>query len=111
MDQDGGCHCGRLRYRVYATPDVELIGETWSERDIVTEADGSRAWRCFACGVLLFADHPAFGDALRFVRVGTLDEGERITPDAHYFVRSKHPWVVIPEGVPAWDTLPPREAS
>ena len=134
MDHEGGCRCGRLRYRlvgepravncchcrdcqrltgsafavnaVYATPDVELVGAEWSERDLVTDTDGSRAWRCSACDVLLFADHPAFGDALRFVRVGTLDAGEHLVPDAHYFVRSKHPWVVIPEGVPAWDTLP-----
>jgi hypothetical protein len=139
MDYEGGCRCGRLRYRVvgkpravncchcrdcqrltgsafavnavYPTPNVELLGTDWSERDLVTDTGGGRAWRCFACGVLLFADHPAFEDALRFVRVGTLDTGEHLAPDAHYFVRSKHPWVVIPDGLPAWDTLPPREGG
>ena len=39
------------------------------------------------------------------------DEGEHLFPDAHYFVRSKHPWVVIPDGIPAWDTLPPNPAG
>ncbi|HZU51909.1 MAG TPA: aldehyde-activating protein, partial [Sphingomicrobium sp.] len=43
---------------------------------------------------------------IKFVRVGTLDEGERIQPDAHFFVRSKHPWVVIPDGLPRFETLP-----
>ncbi len=135
----GGCRCGRLRYRVVGRPrtvncchcrdcqrltgsafalnaafpagQVELLGPDWSERDLVTNPDGGRAWRCLACGVLLFADHPAFGDVLRFVRVGTLDTGERLAPDAHYFVRSRHPWVVIPEGVVAWETLPPGECD
>jgi hypothetical protein len=135
----GGCRCGRLRYRVvgepqavncchcrdcqritgsafavnaaYPTSHVELLGQEWSEHDLLTYSAGGRAWRCFKCGVLLFADHPAFGDALRFVRVGTLDTGERLAPDTHYFTRSKHPWVVIPDGIPAWETLPTRNGS
>ena len=136
---EGGCSCGRLRFQVtgtprsvncchcrdcqrltgsafavnavYPTPQLALLGPGWDDGCVVVDADGARSWRCPDCGVLLFAGHPAFGDALRFVRVGTLDAGERLAPDAHYFVRSKHPWVVIPEGVPAWQTLPPREAG
>lgn len=46
---------------------------------------------------------------MRFIRVGTLDRGEEIQPDAHYFVRSKHPWVTIPPGLPQFETLPDRE--
>ncbi len=130
----GGCRCGRLRYRVvgnpravncchcrecqrlsgsafainavYPTPQVERLGSDWSEQDVVTDPEGARSWRCSKCEVLLFAEHPAFGDAVWFVRVGTLDRGESLRPDAHYFVRSKHPWVAIPDGVPAWETLP-----
>ena len=34
------------------------------------------------------------------------EELERISPDAHFFVRSRHPWVTLPEGVPAFETLP-----
>ena len=46
---------------------------------------------------------------MKFVRVGTLDEAERVPPDAHFFLRSKHVWVSIPEGVPAFETLPAEE--
>ena len=74
----------------------------------MVDADGGRAWRCYECGVLLFANHPMFGEALRFVRAGTLDKGEHLIPDAHYFVRSKHPWVMIPDGIPTFETLPQR---
>jgi hypothetical protein len=92
---------------VYPTPQVECLGTEWSERDVVTGLEGAKAWRCSGCETLLFTDHRAFGDAFRFVRVGTLDAGERLVPDCHYFVRSKHSWVVIPGGIPAWETLPP----
>ena len=135
----GGCFCGRLRHQVtgapqavncchcrdcqrltgsafainavYPSAQVALLGRGWDESCIAADADGARSWRCPECSVLLFAEHAAFGEALRFVRVGTLDTGERLTPDAHYFVRSKHPWVVIPDGLSAWQTLPPRPAG
>jgi hypothetical protein len=32
---------------------------------------------------------------VRFVRVGTLDEPDRLPPDIHIFTASKQPWVVI----------------
>ena len=41
------------------------------------------------------------GDAVRFVRVGTLDEPARLPPDIHIFTSTKQPWVVLPEGTPA----------
>lgn len=79
-------------------PEVRTLG-----RD---GAGDSRAWRCPTCEALLWADHPMFGDVVRFVRLGTLDRAEALLPDAHYFVRSKHPWVTIPENVPQFATLP-----
>ena len=35
---------------------------------------------------------------MSFVRAGTLDRADRVTPDIHIFTDSKQPWVVIPEG-------------
>ncbi len=40
---------------------------------------------------------------IRFVRVGTLDDPAALPPDAHIFTRSKLPWVVLPEGAPAFE--------
>lgn len=40
-------------------------------------------------------------DKLRFVRVGTLDSPGAVPPTMHIFTRSKLPWVILPEGVPA----------
>ena len=37
------------------------------------------------------------------MRVGTLDQPSALTPQAHIFTRSKQPWMVLPEGVPAFE--------
>ncbi len=62
--------------------------------------------RCPRCGTELWAYHRKFGDALRFVRVGTLDRGEDMPPHAHFFTASKHAWVTLPAGVPHFAGLP-----
>ena len=43
----------------------------------------------------------AGGDAIHFVRVGTLDAPDRFPPDIHIFTASKQPWVILPPHVPA----------
>ena len=43
----------------------------------------------------------ARGDKVNFVRVGTLDEPDRMPPNIHIFTESKQPWVVLPKGTPA----------
>ena len=50
------------------------------------------------------------GPLVRFVRVGTLDEPDRLPPDIHIFTASKQPWVVLPPGVPAVPEYYDREA-
>jgi len=39
------------------------------------------------------------GDAVRFVRVGTLDEPDRFPPDIHIFTASKQSWIVLPPNI------------
>ena len=40
---------------------------------------------------------------MRFVRGGTLDDPSGVTPDVHIFTRSKLPWVMLPDSVPAFE--------
>jgi hypothetical protein len=53
---------------------------------------------------------------MKFLRVGTLDDPELLPPDVHIFTASKQPWVIIPQGSPAFveyyerDTLWPPES-
>lgn len=127
---EGGCFCGAVRYQLDSAPiyvncchcrDCQtLTGSAFAlnamiERDRVTilrggpAADKDGGMRCPACHVLLWGVHPLFGDGILFLRAGTLDESQLIRPDAHFFVRSKHPWVSLPAGIPAFDTLPDDE--
>jgi hypothetical protein len=128
---DGGCECGAVRYRMNGDPifvncchcrDCQKITGSAFALNAMIEADriefingeasivaGKDAARCARCETLLWAEHRLFGDSIKFLRVGTLDEAEQITPDAHFFVRSKHPWVTVPAGVPAFETLPDDE--
>ena len=47
------------------------------------------------------AQQAGAGDAIRFVRVGTLDEPASLPPDIHIYTMSKQPWLVLPPDVPA----------
>ena len=38
---------------------------------------------------------------MRFIRVGTLDEPDRLPPDIHIYTSTKQPWVILPPGTPA----------
>jgi hypothetical protein len=62
---------------------------------------GQKITRCPTCWVALWSNYAGAGEAVRFVRVGTLDDPDRLPPDIHIFTASKQPWVVLPPGVPA----------
>jgi hypothetical protein len=62
---------------------------------------GQKIARCPTCRIAVWSNYAGAGDAVRFVRVGTLDEPDRLPPDVHIFTASKQPWVVIPSGMPA----------
>ena len=61
--------------------------------------------------VLLWATLGLMGDGLVFVRAGTLEESEKILPDAHFFGRSKHPWISLPDGPRKFVTLPGKASG
>ena len=49
----------------------------------------------------MWSNYAGAGDAVRFVRVGTLDEPDRCPPDIHIYTASKQPWMELPPGTPA----------
>jgi hypothetical protein len=124
---EGGCDCGRIRYRMMGPPlIVHCCHCRWCQREtgasfalnamletermsllegmpevIVTPTEsgrGQKILRCPDCRLAVWSHYPGGGDDVAFVRVGTLDEPDRISPDIHIHVSSKQPWVVIPEG-------------
>jgi hypothetical protein len=127
---EGGCHCGAVRYRMMDAPFYvnachcrdcqKLSGSAFALNAMIEDdriellqgalvKDAEGCIRCPNCNVLLWASHPMFGENIRFLRVGTLDESEKIVPNAHFFLRSKHPWVTVPAGVRTFDTLPTHD--
>jgi len=63
---------------------------------------GQKVIRCAGCHVALYSHYAGAGEALSFVRVGTLNEAYRFAPDVHIFTSSKQPWVLLPPDVPAF---------
>ena len=135
---DGGCDCRAVRYRLTATPlFVHCCHCRWCQREtgsafalnamIETErvqllADepervptpsnsgkGQQIARCPHCRIALWSHYSGAGDAIGFVRVGTLDDPDRFPPDIHIFTASKQPWVLLPPGVPAMAEYYARE--
>ena len=62
---------------------------------------GQKISRCPKCRIAVWSNYAGGGDAIRFVRVGTLDTPDLLPPDVHIFTASKQPWVVLPPEVPA----------
>lgn len=58
--------------------------------------------RCSSCATALWSEYGGV-EKLRFVRVGTLDTPGVLVPDVHIYVRSKLPWVKLPDGAPAFE--------
>ena len=127
---EGGCTCRAVRYRMMTRPlFVHCCHCRWCQRETgasfalnaLIEADrvsllkgevevvntpsnsgkGQKIARCPKCHIALWSNYAGAGDALRFVRVGTLDEPDRLPPDIHIFTSSKQPWVVLPSEMPA----------
>ena len=127
---EGGCDCRYVRYRMHGTPlFVNCCHCRWCQRETGTafalnamiEADrvehlggepeivdtpsnsgkGQKIARCPRCRVAVWSNYAGAGAAVRFVRVGTLDDPDRFPPGIHIFTESKQPWVVLPQGTPA----------
>jgi hypothetical protein len=125
---EGGCTCRAVRYRLLSKPMfVHCCHCRWCQRETGTafalnaliEPDrmevtgevervdtpsnsgkGQLVARCPRCRIALWSNYGGVGDVLRFVRVGTLDEPDRMPPDIHIFTSSKQPWVTLADGKP-----------
>jgi hypothetical protein len=62
---------------------------------------GQRISRCPKCAIAVWSNYAGAGDAIRFVRVGTLDEPSKLPPDIHIYTTSKQPWLMLPADTPA----------
>ncbi|HWC62347.1 MAG TPA: GFA family protein [Rhizomicrobium sp.] len=130
MHAEGGCACGAVRYQLLSRPMfVNCCHCSWCQRETgsafvinaIIEADrmdvrgaveiidtpsesgkGQKIARCGQCHVALWSHYSGAGSCISFIRVGTLDDPSLCPPDAFIFTRSKQPWVVLPDNIPAF---------
>ena len=127
----GGCACGQLRYRLVDRPLIvqachcrhcqresgsafahnllieraalEILSGQPQSADVPTASGlGQRVARCPLCHVAVWSHYGVSHPGIAFVRVGTLDAPEAFPPQAHIFVATKQPWLILPEDLPAF---------
>jgi len=127
---EGRCTCRAVRFRLASRPlFVHCCHCTWCQREsgasfalnAMIESErvellsgepelvetpsasgaGQRIARCPRCRIAVWSHYSGAGNAISFVRVGTLDEPGRLPPDIHIYTASKQPWVILPAGTPA----------
>ena len=67
---------------------VLLQGEPEVVNTPSNSGKGQKIVRCSDCRIALWSNYAGAGDAVRFVRVGTLDDPDRLPPDIHIFTSS-----------------------
>jgi len=131
---DGRCSCGEVAYRLTEAPlVVHACHCTWCQRESgsafalngmiesrfieVTKGTpvarelpsasgkGQRVMACPSCGVALWGHYHGAGLAFAYVKMGTLAATAGVVPDVHVYTSTKQDWVVIPEGMPAFDSF------
>ena len=131
---EGGCQCGKVRYRISAAPlatiachcqdcqrqsgsafgmsmvvprdAFELLGAELGS--FTRPADSGGTVECFfcpGCGTRIYHTPSKLQETLN-VKPGTLDDTSWLKPAAHAWVKRKHAWVEVPEGVPCFDENP-----
>lgn len=127
---EGGCSCQAVRYSMHNKPlIVHCCHCTWCQRESgsafavnamiesseITVLKGSPEYintptnsgkiqkvaRCPNCKVALWSQYAAAGNAMYFLRVGTLEPSAQFEPDIHIFTSTKRPWVTLPAEKPA----------
>ncbi|WKE66644.1 GFA family protein [Gallaecimonas kandeliae] len=128
--QEGGCDCRYLRYRIETAPlFVHCCHCRWCQRESgaafalnamieserLTLLCGEPLWvetpsesgkgqliaRCPHCHLALWSHYAGAGKLVSFIRVGTLDNPDLLSPDIHIFTDSKQPWLQLGDGAPA----------
>lgn len=123
-EYEGGCSCRKLRYRMNTGPLIvhachcrqcqRVTGSAFVINALVEKKHTEilcgdianvrfpdtchTAFFCPECATYVWSEYlGGHFDDCWFVRVGTLDEPDRLPPDVHIFTESKQPWVVISE--------------
>ena len=129
---EGGCTCGKVRYRLARSPMVvHCCHCRWCQREtgaafalnamietcnvsllsgqpelVETPSNsgkGQKIMRCPSCHIALWSHYAGAGKLLSFIRVGTMDNPDALPPDIHIYTSTKQPWVILPPDKPAFE--------
>ena len=132
----GSCHCGAVTYEVLGEPltcyvchcrqcqqqsssafgmslrikkaDFRLLSGRLGKKVYMTDSGREKTGAfCTECGSRIYHDAAASPDTMN-IKPGTLEDGGQFAPVAHIWVKSKMPWVTIPEDTLVYDTQPER---
>jgi hypothetical protein len=135
----GGCLCGTVRYTLrpgfrmkpyacHCTDCQRRTGSAFSlhmlimlsdldvsgELDVGTFTQPSGAlssiYGCAVCKARIYAVN-SVRPGTASLRLGTLDHPADLPPQAHLWVGSKHPWIVLPDAVPQLPAQPAEMAD
>lgn len=125
MSMQGRCLCGKVRYRLSASPKKmyychcsqcrRASGSSFATNLAVAVQDfqilsgemtikayesrpNKRRWFCGHCGSPIFSQ--VTGEAFVYLRAGTLDHDYQLRPQAHIHVGTKAPWFHIMDDLP-----------
>ncbi len=131
----GGCACGAVRYQARGQPSigqvchcrfcqrrlasafavlavfpedsVQVVQGELAEREYRSDESGRwlRMRFCPDCGTTVFHTSE-FRPGFRSIAAGTLDDPTWLKIDLHVWVRSKLPWVSVPDGVAVFQKGP-----
>jgi hypothetical protein len=94
-------------FALNAVIEADLVTHVTGKPELILtpsqSGKGQTIARCPKCHVAIWSNYTGGGPFLRFIRVGTLDQPDRLPPDIHIYTSSKQPWVKIPPNVPLVD--------
>jgi len=108
------CHCSSCQRETGAAfawnalverDRLEVLQGGESLEEIATPSasgKGQRIVRCRLCRVALWSHYPGGGNAIAFLRVGTLEHPGAFPPDAHIFTSTRQAWFELPVDAAAY---------
>jgi len=136
MKIDGRCHCGRITYAAEIDPrkvlvchctDCQTLSGTAFRTVVPTVPDSFRLLSgepkiyvktsdrgtkrplafCPDCGTQIYGTGTGDGPKVHSLRVGTITQGNTLTPRAQIWCRSEQPWINSLSSIPRNQTQPP----
>jgi hypothetical protein len=111
------CHCSWCQrqsgsaFAVNALIEADRVELLKGEVEEITVGSPSganqRIARCPDCRVAVWSNYlclaDGLGEAIRFIKVGSLDKPHQVPPDVHIFASSRQTWFTLPEDARVFD--------